>query len=196
MKNDFERVEVTTLAEWRDWLEANHQSRSSIWLVTYKRSATSKFIPQSDLIDEALCYGWIDSLPRKLDEQRTMLRFSPRNPQSAWSKVNKEKVARLLQEKRMQPAGLAAVKIAKENGNWSFLDDVDQLLKPGDLEAALAATPNAKENFDAFPRSSQRGILEWIKQAKKPETRSKRITETARLAGLGLRANFPEARNA
>ena len=190
----FERVEITSLQELRSWLRTNHTQSESIWLVTYKKRAGEKYVPRDDVIDEALCFGWIDSLPRKLDEDRTMLRLSPRKASSAWSKVNKDKVARLIATGRMQPAGQKMIEIAKKNGMWDFLNDVDNLVQPADLIDAFSAHPGSKAAFDGFPKSSQRGILEWIKQAKTGPTRAKRIKETARLAAKGLRANFPESR--
>ncbi|MEM7762441.1 MAG: YdeI/OmpD-associated family protein [Pseudomonadota bacterium] len=148
---------------------------------------------KDDVVDEALCWGWIDSLPRKLDDERTMLRLSPRKLTSAWSRVNKDKITRLETEGRIQPAGWAKIEAAKENGMWHFLDDVDALIKPVDLVDAIARYPNAATNFDAFPKSSQRGILEWIKQAKTPTTRQRRIDETAALANDNVMANHPAA---
>lgn len=188
------RVQITSLDAWRDWLERQHGQADSIWLVSYKKHVEDKYVAQSDIIDEALCFGWIDSLPGKLDADRTMLRLSPRKPGSAWSRVNKDKVARLIMDGRMRAPGLAKVEAAQRDGSWTFLDDVDALIIPEDLVKALAAHLNAAANFDAFPKSSRRGILEWIKQAKKPETRERRISETARLAAMGVRANHPEAK--
>ena len=192
--NDHERVEITSRTELRQWLSEHHGQTESIWLVRYKKQRPDKYVSMDEVIDEALCWGWIDSLPRKLDEERTMVRLSPRKSSSAWSKVNKDKVARLIADKSMRPVGLAKIQEAKANGMWDFLNDVDALINPTDLTQQLEATPNAQENFSAFPPSSKRGILEWIKQAKSPATRDKRIKETARLAGLNIRANSPEAK--
>ena len=111
---ELQRVEIRSRAQWRSWLEQNHGQQDSIWLVSFKKHVGNKYVPQTELIDEALCFGWIDSLPRKLDDDRTMLRFSPRSSNSAWSKVNKEKAARLIEENRMHPAGLASIQTAKE----------------------------------------------------------------------------------
>lgn len=186
-----QQVEVSSLDALRRWLAAHHQQTASIWLVTYKKSVPEKYLSKDDVIDEALCWGWIDSLPRKLDDERTMLRLSPRRASSAWSRVNKDKVERLAREGRLQPAGLAKIEAAKANGMWSFLDDVDALIKPPDLVAALAKYAGAATNFDAFPKSSQRGILEWIKQAKTSGTRERRIEQTAELASRNIMANHP-----
>jgi len=168
---------------------ANHKQGESIWLVTWKKVHGDNHVPYDDIVEEALCFGWVDSLPRKLDENRSMLRLSPRKPGSAWSGLNKSRVETLSKAGLMQPAGLSVVASAKDDGSWTFLDDVERLETPGDLAEALAAHPMATAHFDAFPRSVKRGILEWIKQAKRLETRAKRIEETARLASENKRAN-------
>lgn len=191
MADDHPRVEVASRAELRAWLQRNHTRTTSIWLVTWKKAAGARHVPYSDVVDEALCFGWIDSLPRKLDTDRTMLRLSPRKPGSAWSAVNKTKIERLLAEDRMTKAGLAAIDRAKADGSWSRLDSIATLSPPPDLAKTLAANPAAKLNFDAFPPSVRRAILEWITQAKTPETRARRIAETATLAADNIRANHP-----
>lgn len=182
-------VEVTTLAQWRAWLQANHRQRASVWLITYKKGASRPCVSYDDVVSEALCWGWIDSLPRKLDAERTMLRFSPRSPNTGWSALNKQRVARMIAAHRMQPEGLAKIEAAKADGSWSRLDRVEALEIPPDLAKALKAQAGARAQFEAFPRSVKRGILEWILAAKKPETRAKRILETATLASQGKRAN-------
>lgn len=174
-----ERVEAASLAEWRAWLAAHHGQRESIWLVRWKKGR-GPHLAYGDVVDEALCWGWIDSLPRKKG--------------SAWSAVNKAKVERLMAAGRMQVAGLAKIAAAKADGSWDRLNAVDALNIPDDLAQALAGAGSAADNFAAFSPSSRRGILEWIQQARRPETRARRVAETARLAALGLRANFPEAK--
>ena len=185
----FMRIEVKSAAELRAWLDAHHQNSASAWLVTFKKHLSEFHLTYSDIVDELLCYGWVDSLPRKLDEARTMLLIAPRKPKSNWSKINKEKVARLLSEGRMRPAGIAAVEKAKAGGQWDALDAVEGLEVPHDLSEALALLPLAASHFSAFPKSAKRGILEWINAAKSGETRAKRIQETARLANENVRAN-------
>jgi uncharacterized protein YdeI (YjbR/CyaY-like superfamily) len=191
MADDHPRVEVASRAALRTWLQRNHTRTTSIWLVTWKKSAGERHVPYSTVVDEALCFGWIDSLPRKLDAERSMVRLSPRKPGSAWSAVNKAKIERLMAEGRMAKAGLAAIERAKADGSWSLLDSIATLAPPPDLAKALAATPRARQHFDAFPPSVRRAILEWITQAKTPETRARRIAETARLAADNIRANHP-----
>lgn len=182
-------VEVTSLAAWRRWLQAHHAKSGSVWLVSWKVSVPERHVPMTDLVDEALCWGWVDSVPRALDAQRSMRRMSPRRAGSAWSLVNKRRVEALTAAGRMQPAGLAAIERAKADGSWSALDEVETLAVPADLQAALDAQPPAAAHFERFPRSSKRNILEWISAAKKPETRLARIQTTADMAARNLRAN-------
>jgi uncharacterized protein YdeI (YjbR/CyaY-like superfamily) len=186
---EFERVEVTSRAALRAWLEANHGRSQSVWLVTYKKAAGDRHLPYDAIVEEALCFGWVDSLPRKLDAERSMLLLSPRKAGSAWSAVNKARVEALAVAGLIAAPGLAKIEAAKADGAWTRLDGVERLEVPADLAAALAALPPAADNFAAFPRSTRRGILEWILQAKRPDTRAKRIEETARLAAQNVRAN-------
>jgi uncharacterized protein YdeI (YjbR/CyaY-like superfamily) len=153
-----------------------------VWVVTHKKRSGSPHVPYDELADEAIAHGWVDSLPRKLDETRSQLLITPRKPSSNWSRVNKQRVERLEQAGLITPAGQAAIDTAKDNGAWSALDDVENLVEPDDLRDAPDADQDARRSWDAFPRSTKRGILEWILTVKKPETRDKRITETARLA--------------
>jgi uncharacterized protein YdeI (YjbR/CyaY-like superfamily) len=150
-----------------------------------------------EAVDEAIAHGWVDSLARSLDEERSMLWFAPRKPKSAWSRVNKERVERLITQGRMYPRGTDMVELAKQSGTWSALDDIENLIEPAELEAALNASPDARRTWDGFPRSAKRGILEWISTAKKPETRSQRIQTTVEEAAVGRRANqWPPSKGA
>jgi uncharacterized protein YdeI (YjbR/CyaY-like superfamily) len=176
-------------AEWRAWLEQNHAQPEGVWLISYKKATGRPRVEYDDAVEEALCFGWIDSKPNKLDEERSMLWFAPRKPGSGWSRPNKERVERMMAAGLMTPAGLEKVEAAKQDGSWQALDAIEALEIPPDLEAALAAYSSARQHFDAFPRSVKRGILEWISTAKKPETRAKRVEETARLAEQNIRAN-------
>ncbi|MEB3355263.1 MAG: YdeI/OmpD-associated family protein [Synechococcales bacterium] len=175
--------------EWRDWLAANHQQAENVWLITYKKSTGKPTLSYDDAVEEALCFGWIDSLPRKLDDERKMLYFAPRKPGSGWSRPNKERVERMVAAEKMAPAGLAKVEAAKADGSWTALDEIENLTIPDDLAAALAELPPAAENWEAFPRSVKRGVLEWIASAKREATRRKRVEETAQLAQRNERAN-------
>jgi uncharacterized protein YdeI (YjbR/CyaY-like superfamily) len=186
---DFPRVQVESRAEWRAWLGAHHANSRSIWLVTFKKASGRGTLFNDDIVEEALCFGWIDSVPRKLDQMRSMLLLSPRKPGSAWSAINKARAERMIAAGLMQPAGLAVIDRAKADGSWTRLDQVEALETPEDLTTAFALHPEAGANFAAFPRSVKRGILEWILQAKRPETRAARIAETALLASENRRAN-------
>lgn len=185
----FERVEVTSRARWRAWLEDHFEQADSIWVVTYKKGASQPRVPYDDLVEEALAFGWVDSLPRKLDEQRTMLLMSPRKPGSNWSAVNRARVGKMTLAGLMHPAGLARVEQARIDGSWSALDSVDRLEVPEDLAAAFAQRAGAAEAFADFPPSTRRGILEWIGNARRPATRAARIADTADKAQRGERAN-------
>jgi uncharacterized protein YdeI (YjbR/CyaY-like superfamily) len=176
-------------AAWRAWLETNHTQTEGVWLIYYKKASGKPRVTYEESVEEALCFGWIDSIANKLDEERSMQWFAPRKPGSGWSRPNKERVERLLAAGLIMPAGLAKIEAAQQDGSWNALDAVEALEIPPDLAAALAANPPAVDYFEAFPRSVKRGILEWISNAKKPETRAKRIAETARLAAENIRAN-------
>jgi uncharacterized protein YdeI (YjbR/CyaY-like superfamily) len=182
-------VHPLTVADWRAWLEANHTRAEGVWLITYKKAAAKPTISYEESVEEALCFGWVDSKGNKLDDERTMLYFAPRKSGSGWSRPNKERVARLIAAGRMAPAGLAKIEAAQADGSWTLLDAVENLEVPDDLAAEFEKYPAARANFDVFPRSAKRALLEWIVQAKRPDTRAKRIAETARLAQENVRAN-------
>jgi uncharacterized protein YdeI (YjbR/CyaY-like superfamily) len=184
-----DRVHAETREQWRHWLADNHRRRTGIWLVSWKQHTGRPRMSYADSVEEALCVGWVDSKGRKLDDDRTMLWFGPRKPDSAWSRSNKERVARLEAAGLMRPAGRRVIEQAKASGSWTRLDEVENLVVPDDLAAAFAAHPGSREHWDAFSRSVKRGILEWIVQAKRPETRAKRIAETAERASRGERVN-------
>lgn len=186
---DFPRVEVASEAQLHRWLAANHRRSGSIWLVTWKKKVPDRYVPYDRIVDAALSYGWIDSLPRSLDEQRSMHLLSPRKPGSGWSKRNKLRAEALLASGRMRRAGRAAIERARADGSWTRLDRVETLVLPRDLAAALAAQPPARAEFQRFPPSSRRLILEWIAQARRPATRARRIAETAAKAARGERAH-------
>ena len=181
------QVEVASRADLRAWLEAHHGQPSGVWLVSYRRADPDRYLPYGDIVEECLCFGWVDSLPRAKDELRSMLWISPRKPGSNWSKPNKDRVARLEALGLMTEAGRRMVEIAKSDGGWTRLDAVEALEVPDDLAAALDASPPARTRWDAFPRSVRRGVLEWLVNAKRPETRAARIAETARLSAANVR---------
>jgi uncharacterized protein YdeI (YjbR/CyaY-like superfamily) len=186
-----EDVPVASRAQWRDWLVANAATSGGCWAVTWRRGRGRAVVTYDDLVEEALCVGWVDSRGRKVDEDRTALLFTPRRPGSGWSRPNKERIARLEAAGLLLPAGVAVVEAARADGSWTLLDAVEALEEPPDLAAALDALPAARAAWAGFPRSAKRSILEWIVLAKRPATRAKRIAETAELAAQGLRANQP-----
>jgi uncharacterized protein YdeI (YjbR/CyaY-like superfamily) len=176
-------------AAWRAWLIANHATSRGAYLVTWRRHTGKPAVSYDDAVEEALCVGWVDATARTLDDDRSLLWFTARRPRSAWSRPNKIRVERLAAQGLMLPAGLAAIEESKRRGTWSLLDDVEDLVVPDDLAAAFDANPPARANWDAFSRSARRGILEWIVQAKRPETRARRIAETATRAARNEKAN-------
>jgi uncharacterized protein YdeI (YjbR/CyaY-like superfamily) len=178
---NFIQVEVASAAELRKWLSKNHRQKESIWLVTFKKHIEDKYISVQEILDELLCFGWIDGLRRKLDEDKTMQLISPRQVQH-WTKTYKDRFAKLEKEGRMMDAGREAVKVSKQNGLWDFMDDVDKLIKPDDFITSLKASPPAMQCFDAFGNASKRFMLRHIKIAKTPATRAKRIAEITQLA--------------
>lgn len=187
MSDAYEQVEVVIAAELRAWLEANWARSPGIWLVTYKKAAGERYLPYEDIVREALCYGWIDGKARRLDELRSQLLLTPRKPTSTWSRPNKLRVAELEASGRMAAPGRAVVEAAKASGTWTGLDDVEDLIEPPELAAALDAAPTARKNWDAFPRSARRASLEWISAAKRPATRERRVAETVELASQNRR---------
>lgn len=179
---------VETRAEWRAWLEENHDSKGA-WLVSWKKATGRPFIPYPETVDEALCFGWIDSRPNRLDDERAMRLFTPRRSKSLWSRLNKEKVARLSAEGLMAPAGERMVETAQANGSWTVYDEIEDVVIPADLADALAEDETAQGFFECFPESSKKAILWWIKTAKRPETRAGRIAETVSAAAQNRMAN-------
>ena len=192
LRPDLPLVEVPSRVAWRAWLEQHHEQPTGVWAVTRKRDALDigdEFVSAQDLNEECLCFGWIDSRPAKIDDRRSALLCTPRTPRSGWSKVNKDRLERLLAAGLVTPRGLALIDAAKADGSWSRLDEVDRLVEPADLVAALDGSGDARRHWNAFPPSARRGILEWILSAKRPDTRASRIAETARLAAFNERAN-------
>jgi uncharacterized protein YdeI (YjbR/CyaY-like superfamily) len=184
-----EEIFCETRAAWRAWLAENHQKSKGVWLVYNKKSSGKPHVSYDDGVEEALCFGWVDSKPGTVDAERSKLYYSPRNPKSNWSRPNKIRIEKLTAAGQMTEAGTKMVEIAQKTGTWTALDGVEDLIVPDDLAVALKALPMAEENFTAFPRSVKRGILEWLVNAKTAETRQKRINETATLAAQNIRAN-------
>lgn len=181
-------VHALSRDEWRQWLEQYHMQPTGVWLVTYKKASGKPRVTYDEAVEEALCFGWIDSKPGKLDDERSMHWFAPRKPGTGWSRLNKQRIAALTEAGKMTPAGLAKVAAAQQDGSWNALDAVEALEIPADLQQKFVLSPQAQAHFEAFPRTAKRAILEWIAGAKKPETRAKRIAETVELAAQNKRA--------
>lgn len=188
-------LHVETREEWRAWLEQHHEGSDGVWLVSWKKATGRPFVPYPESVDEALCFGWIDSRPNKIDEERAMRLFTPRNPKSIWSRINKEKVARLTERGLMAAAGIRSVEAAKANGSWTVGDEIEDLVIPPDLADALGKSEAAGAFFESFPDSSKKSILWWIKSARRPETRVARVSKTVELATENRMANHPKGRD-
>lgn len=172
---------------WRKWLEKNHLSKQAVWLVFYNKKSKVKSITWSEAVDIALCFGWIDSKKVKIDEETAHQFFSKRKTKSTWSKINKEKVEKLIAQGLMTKAGLKSIETAKENGSWTILDEVEALIIPADLETAFAEKPNSKDFFLSLSKSVRKIILSWLVFAKTTDTRQKRITEIVESAEKNLK---------
>jgi uncharacterized protein YdeI (YjbR/CyaY-like superfamily) len=179
-------------AGWRRWLGANHARSKGVYLTSWRRGSGRTSASYEEAVEEALCVGWVDSTGRNLDDEHSIQWFSPRRARSAWARSNKERVARLTASGLMLPAGLAAVEQAKRNGMWTLLDDVEDLVVPNDLAAALAGAADGRANWDAFPPSARRTMLQWVVEARRPETRADRIERIATGAARNERA-YPTA---
>jgi uncharacterized protein YdeI (YjbR/CyaY-like superfamily) len=189
VRDEGERVHLETVDAWSDWLERNHERDTGVWLVSWRTRTRRPAVGYDEAVTEALRFGWIDSKGVTLDDDRTMQWFSPRRRGSAWARSNKRRIARLEAQGRLEPAGRALVESAKADGTWTLLDAVEDLIVPDDLATAFDEHPGSREQWDTFPPSARRAILEWIVLAKRDATRAKRVAETARLAANGERAN-------
>lgn len=175
-----------TRKQWRQWLQKNHASARGVWFIYYKAISGKPRVGYDVAVEEALCFGWIDSLPRKIDGTRSALKFTPRKPQSVWSKLNKTRIDKLIAQKQMTVAGLAAIELAKKNGSWDKLTLSDTHAAantmPADLQKALQKNKKAQANFTAFSPSIRKQFLYWIDSAKREETRKARVRQTFLMA--------------
>ena len=194
MSRDFPKIEFRSRQQLRDWLEANHATATTFWLVSYKKHVVENHVPYGDIVEELLCFGWIDTRTRRLDGDRTMLLVAPRKSGSTWSASNKQRVARLVKAGLMTLAGQKKIDEAQRDGSWSYLDDIENLIIPDDLAERLQRNKTARRNFESFNAASKKVILFWIKAAKREETRTRRVRETVRLAAKGVKAAHPEAK--
>lgn len=186
-KKEIETFYPTNRQEWREWLLENHNKKQSIWLVHYNKKSNMPSVSWSDAVDEALCFGWIDSTRKSLEIDKFIQFFTKRKPTSVWSKINKEKIGRLKQEGLLMPAGLESISIAQQNGTWNILDDVEELEISEDLEKEFNTREGSKEYFLSLSKSVRKSMLQWIKLAKRPETRQKRIVELVEHANRKIR---------
>jgi uncharacterized protein YdeI (YjbR/CyaY-like superfamily) len=187
MKKDIETFYPKSRQEWREWLQNNYDKKTSVWLIYNKKKSNIPTISYGEAVDEALCFGWIDSTAKPLDDEKYMQFFSKRKAKSVWSKINKEKIDRLTKEGLMTKAGFESVETAKQNGSWTILDDAEALIIPADLEDEFQKRQNARNYFLNLSRSDKRNILQWLTLAKREETRQKRIAEIVELAEQNLK---------
>jgi uncharacterized protein YdeI (YjbR/CyaY-like superfamily) len=183
----YKRVEARDRKKWRAWLEKNHARSPGVWLVFYKKTSGKPTVRYDEAVEEALCYGWIDSLMKPVDEERYRQLFTPRKYKSRWSKPNKERVARMIAVGLMTEVGMKKIREAKRNGSWTSREAPDSLVVPPDLRKALNADKRARDNFERIPPGRKRQLLGWIHDAKRPETRRRRIAQVVEVAA-GSRA--------
>jgi uncharacterized protein YdeI (YjbR/CyaY-like superfamily) len=174
---------------WRNWLQKNHATKQSVWLIMYKKSSGKPTILYNEVVEEALCFGWIDSVPRKRDAESSFLYISIRKAKSGWSALNKKRIEKLIQENRMTTAGLQKIEAAKKDGSWSALDKIEALEMPAALQKALTRNKKALAHFNGFPSSVRKQLFLWVESAKTPVTKEKRITGIVTLAEKNIRAN-------
>ena len=175
LQDQFERIYVRDREEWNRWLSENHETSHGIWLIYYKKKSNKPGISYDDAVEEALSFGWIDSKVNALDEERYMQVFTPRKPGSTWSKLNKQRIEKLMKNGLMKPSGLEKVEAAKKDGSWNFLDDIENLVIPDDLREILDQNPSASKSYEAYTDSVKKQVLYWIASAKRNETRIRRI---------------------
>jgi uncharacterized protein YdeI (YjbR/CyaY-like superfamily) len=176
---------VTNREDWRAWLAKNFAKGKAIWLIFHKKHTGNPSITYADAVEESLCFGWIDSLVKRVDEDTYIQKFTPRKAKSTWSALNKKRVQKMIKLGRMTEAGLEKIEEAKRSGAWHKLDNIDELQKiPPDLAKALSADREARKNFKKMTPTSKKQFLWWIESAKREETRKNRIAKTVRLASL------------
>ncbi len=174
---------------WRKWLEKNHAKAERIRLILYKKGASKTSVTYAEAVEEALCFGWIDSKPNKRDEESYVLLFTERKPKSVWSKINKGRIAELLKQGKMTKFGLAKIERAKLDGSWEALDEIEELIMPPALQQAFKGSKVALTNFNKFPPSVKKAIYQWIVSAKTEHTLKNRVKETVEKAAENIRAN-------
>jgi uncharacterized protein YdeI (YjbR/CyaY-like superfamily) len=189
MAKELREIRCKNRTMLRKWLQKNCHTKESVWLIIHKKNSTVGSLSYNDAVEEALCFGWIDSKPNKLDDETYKLLYSPRKPKSVWSRVNKQKIEMLVEQGLMHSTGLATIEAAKMNGSWQTLDAIEALQMPTELEKALSKSNAARKYFDAFPASVRKQLFWWIASAKREETQKRRVEETVSLAEKNIRAN-------
>lgn len=187
-KFDLPIFHAETRAQWRAWLERHHATERGVWLCSWRPSTGKPACPYPDAVEEALCFGWIDSTVNVLDDERALQLMTPRKPKSSWTRLNRQRVEAMEAAGLMTDAGRRAVEVARQNGWWTIYDTVEDLIEPPDLAAALDATPAARTHWDGFPPSARKMMLWWIITAARPTTREQRIRTIVEKAAIGERA--------
>ena len=191
IKDGSKVIHAKSRKAWRTWLTKNQAKEKSVWLIMYRKESSSTSISYADAIEEALCFGWIDSVKKKRDDESSVQYFSKRKPKGNWSKLNKQRVAKLIAQGLMTATGLEMIELAKSTGTWTAMDSVEDVIIPSDLQQKFNKNKKAFANFMAFAPSSKKIILQWILSAKKTETRERRVQETVQLAERNIKANHP-----
>ncbi len=187
---DYAWVEVDSVEALRSWLSEHHAQTEGVWLVTWKRTADpDRHVSYEQVVRELLCFGWIDSLAKSIDDQRTRMVITPRRPGSGWAATNKRRIIELTAEGRMAAPGLAEIEAAQRSGAWTLLDDIENLVEPAELAGALDDAPSARKQWDTFPPSARKLMLAWLAGAKRPATREARVAAIVNAAAEGRRAH-------
>ena len=186
------QVYAADRSEWRAWLVKNHASRDEVWLVRYKVHTGKACVSYNDAVEEALCFGWIDGKVRRLDDEKYMIRFTPRRPGSGWSALNITRVEKMMDQGLMMEAGLAEARLAREDGRWEKAmekekDKNREPVIPGDLASALGRHRKAFENFKQMAPGYRRDYIRWIERARRAETRQRRVTEVVHRAARNIK---------
>lgn len=183
--SEYKTLYIKDRNEWREWLEKNYNSKSEIWLIYYKKHSGKPRIPYDDAVEEALCFGWIDSLVKTINDEKYMQKYTPRKKNSVWSEYNVKRCDKMIKEGKMTPAGLKLIEEAKKNGKWDLAYTTKKMFEmPENLKAALKKNKIAWENFNNFASSYRNNYIHWIINAKREETKNKRIQEVVRRAAL------------
>ena len=186
MSDRLPTIFLASAREWEEWLEANHATSPGVWLKIAKKDTGIESVRYPEVLESALCFGWIDGQREALDERYFLQRFTPRQPRSKWSKINREKAERLVPAGRMRPAGLAEVERAKADGRWEVAyESQSRIAVPDDLERELATRPQAKEFFATLSSQNRYAILYRLQDAKRPETRARRLEKFVAMLEAG-----------